>query len=236
MKQALRYVLAVVAGLVVGEVVGVLLGVAIDVIAGADVTGGRWALNGPNVVLAVVKGLVAGYTAGFVAQHRGKLIGAVTAFFPLVALAMLSIGLNRDILGTVADQLDTTPSLWAWIALIPAIVGGHFGTRSKGKGFAAVATGLGAVSMYALYLGSTAFHVYTIIVAYQVSGFGAALVTSATPPIAELYWFIRVWRITGYITNQYDMLFFLLLALLAFGGVMIGIASSLEKRTSAQPP
>ena len=109
MKQILRYALGVVAGIVVSEVVGVLLAVAIDTVVGADVTGGRWAFNVANVVLAVSKGVVAGYTAGFIAQRRGKLIGAVTVFIPLFAVIAVSIALNADLFSTMSDRLDTKP-------------------------------------------------------------------------------------------------------------------------------
>ena len=51
--------------------------------------------------------------------------------------------------------------------------------------------------MIGFYIGSAAFHVYTIIVAYEVAGFGAAFISAGAPAIAELYWAVLIWRTAG---------------------------------------
>ena len=45
MRGFVRFVAAVVAGVVVGELVMVPVAVLIDVVAGAEVTGGRWSVD-----------------------------------------------------------------------------------------------------------------------------------------------------------------------------------------------
>ena len=70
--------------------------------------------------------------------------------------------------------------------------------------------------MIGFYIGSAAFHVYTIIVAYEVAGFGAAFISAGAPPLAELYSAVLIWRTTGYITNQYGMRFLVLTGLMIF--------------------
>ena len=118
---------------------------------------------------------------------------------------------------------------------MPALIGGYFGVKS-GQGRLPVFTaGLAGIAMFGFYLGTSLFHLYTIVVAYEVSGFGAALATSATAPMAELYWFIQSWRIAGYITNFYDMLFLLLIGLLVFGVTMMGVAEQRASRASQSP-
>jgi hypothetical protein len=231
-RQTLRYALAVILGWIVSDVVGILLALVIDILLG-DVTGGRWALNAPNVFLVLCEGLVMGYTAGAIAGRRGKLVGAITAFFPLILLTAISIAMNRDILGHIAEDVDTEPALWVWIALLPAIIGGQIGVKHGSRGVRYAILGISGVTMIGFYIGSAAFHVYTIIVAYEVAGFGAAFISAGTPPIAELYWAIRIWRTAGYITNQYDMLFLLLVGLMLFGIVLVSIATLLEKREAA---
>ena len=104
LKQFVRYAVAIVVGLVTSEALGILLAPGIGALAGQDVTGGRWALNEANVVLTVCKGLPAAFTAGHIARRRGILIGALTAFLPLVAVLLLSLAMNRDILGAIEEQ------------------------------------------------------------------------------------------------------------------------------------
>jgi hypothetical protein len=50
-----------------------------------------------------------------------------------------------------------------------------------------------------------AIHVWTVIIAYDLTGRTAALITCFLPILAEIYWFIRVWRTSGTILNLYCM-------------------------------
>jgi hypothetical protein len=70
-----------------------------------------------------------GYAAGWIATKRGKLIGALAAFFFLLFYIVLSIVVNRDYTAYMEANYDTKPALWIWIALVPAIIGEHLGVK-----------------------------------------------------------------------------------------------------------
>src|SRR5437899_1665063 len=70
--------------------------------------------------------LLVGFFAGFFAKRRGKLVGALAQFVPVIFILAASLMLNRDILGA-QDNYQTRPALWTWIGLIPAIIGGALG-------------------------------------------------------------------------------------------------------------
>jgi hypothetical protein len=236
-KQLTRYLLAIVIGAIVGEIVGLPLAFALDIIFGGDVTGGRWALNTPNVILTLIKGGAIGYSAGYIAQRRGKLMAALAVWMPMIVLMIVAVAMNRDILGNYQASLDTKPALWLWIALVPAMIGGHFAVKHRPKvGLAALAGGLGGAALILFSLGGAAFHVFTIVVAYEESGFLAALITASAPPLSELYWVIKIWHKSGYLTNQYDMLFLLLIGIGIFGLAMLALSAMFEKREQASTP
>lgn len=48
-------------------------------------------------------------------------------------------------------------------------------------------------------------HLFTVLMAYEVSGFIMAAVTLAMPVFAELFWFVRVWIIREEFLNPYTM-------------------------------
>lgn len=48
-----------------------------------------------------------------------------------------------------------------------------------------------------------AMHVWTIVIAYGVSGFGSAILAFIFPVLAELYWGIRVCVMSGTVLNLY---------------------------------
>jgi hypothetical protein len=60
----------------------------------------------------------------------------------------------------------------------------------------------------------------------------AAFISTGAPPNVELYWAVLIWRTAGYITNQYAMLFLLLVGLMIFGIVVVIIATSIRKAGS----
>ena len=41
---------------------------------------------------------------------------------------------KSDIPGRIAENVDTQPALWVWIALLPAIIGGHIGAKTGSRG------------------------------------------------------------------------------------------------------
>jgi hypothetical protein len=236
-KQLTRYVLAIVIGAIVGETVGLPLAFALDIIFRGDITGGRWALNTPNVILTLINGGAIGYTAGYIAQRRGKLMAALAVWMPMIVLIIVEVSMNRDILGNYQASSDTTPALWFWIALVPAMIGGHFAVKHRPKvGLAALAGGLGGAALILFSLGGAAFHVFTIVVAYEESGFFAALITAFAPPLSELYLVIKIWHKSGYLTNQYDMRFLLLTGIGIFGLAMYALSAIANRQARRQRP
>jgi hypothetical protein len=86
-----RYPLAVVTGAITGEAIGLPVAFLLDLAFGANVTGGRWPLTTANVILICVKSVATGYTAGWIAQKRGKLMGALADFFPFFCFLLFLI-------------------------------------------------------------------------------------------------------------------------------------------------
>ena len=46
-------------------------------------------------------------------------------------------------------------------------------------------------------------HLWTIVIAFSASGFGAALLTLIFPVFSELYWGRQIWKVTGTVLNEY---------------------------------
>jgi hypothetical protein len=59
--------------------------------------------------------------------------------------------------------------------------------------------------------GMVAFHIYTVVVAYHVSGLVAATFTAIWPPFTEVYWVIRYRFVAGSTVNSYSVWFLMLL-------------------------
>jgi hypothetical protein len=59
--------------------------------------------------------------------------------------------------------------------------------------------------------GMVAFHIYTVVVAYRVSGLVASIFTAIWPPFTELYWLIRYRFVAGSTVNSYSVWFLVLL-------------------------
>jgi hypothetical protein len=139
MIPLVRYPLAVVAGAIIGEVLSIPVAALLDLMFGANVTGGRWPLTTANVILVCVKGLITGYSAGWIARKYGKIIGGLADLLPLLLVFVTSIVMNRDL--TYYTYTDTRPALWVYIGLLPAVAGGHLGVKYGSKGLSK--TGLG---------------------------------------------------------------------------------------------
>lgn len=232
-KRFIRYILAIAFGAIVGEVINFPLALAIDLMFGGDVTGGRWALSAPNVILTLLKGGAIGFTAGYIAQHRGKLMAALATFLPLELVLAAEIIQNRHILSFYKEQLDTEPVLWLWIAVGPAMIAGHLAVKYGRQSLVALTGGIGGLFIFIFYAGMLSFHFFTIVVAYAASGLFASIVTTVAPPFGELYWFFHIWHENGTIANQYDLMFLMLVLVGALGAAMMGLSIWLEKRRSA---
>ena len=53
----------------------------------------------------------------------------------MILFTVISIAMNRDILGNIAENVDAKPALWVWIALLPAIIGGQIGVKNGSREF-----------------------------------------------------------------------------------------------------
>ncbi|MGE5443743.1 MAG: hypothetical protein ACM3SR_03975 [Ignavibacteriales bacterium] len=76
-------------------------------------------------------------------------------------------------------------------------------------------------SFIALGILGVAIHVWTIIIAYGVSGLGSAILALIFPVLAELYWFFRVCVMTGTALNLYCI------SLLVYLGLWISLVAHL---------
>ena len=58
-------------------------------------------------------------------------------------------------------------------------------------------------------------HVWTIGIAYKSIGLLGALISAFLPFISQIWWFIKIWQITGTLSNPYCI------ALLAYGASLV---------------
>jgi hypothetical protein len=59
--------------------------------------------------------------------------------------------------------------------------------------------------------GMVAFHIYTVFLAYRVSGLVASIFTAIWPPFTEVYWLIRYRFVSGSTVNGYSVWLLVLL-------------------------
>ena len=214
-----RAPLAVVVGFVVGQIVQSPLAILLDLIWQNEVTGGRWPLNLPNVVLICWVGLIGGFSTGWIAGQRGKLLGAFTIFLPLCVLITVMLIKNVDPTEYVERIYDTKPALWIWIALVPGVVGGHFGALDGKRYFHQAARFCGIGFLWLAGIGFSFFHLYTGFIAFEIAGLLAAVITLAFPFVAELYWGWRICNDGGHSLNHYTSLILLLMVFLVIAGI-----------------
>ena len=229
-----RAPLAAIAGLLVGEVTQIVLALVVDLIWQHDVTGGRWPLTFPNVLLTCLTGLITGFTAGWVAGKHGKLLAAVATFLPLVLFTIFILIKNEDPTAYFQRAYDTRPALWVWIALIPSIIGGHFGSRDGKRYFHNTSTFCGVGFLWLGYTGFGLFHLYTAFIAFEMAGFISAVITLGFPLGSELYWFWHIWHETGQLFNRYTSLGLLLVIFFVIAGVA-GVASATTEKWIEEP-
>ena len=225
----LRAPLAVVGGVLIGQIAQIPFAFFLDLMWQHDVTGGRWPLTLPNVLLTCLGGVVTGFTAGWVAGKHGKLLAAVATFLPLLLFIIVSLIKNVDSTAYFQRTYDTKPALWAWIALIPSIVGGHFGSLDGKRYFNHTSTFCGLGFLRLAYTGFGLFHLYTTFIAFEMAGFIAAFITFGFPLVSELYWLWHIWRESGQFLNHYTSLALLLVVFVLIAGVA-GIASAMTKK------
>jgi hypothetical protein len=129
-RQFVRYIAAILIAIVAGQIVQVVGAAFIDIVLGYEVTGGGWSVNLANVIVICVEGAAVGCVAGAIAQKRGMLISAIAIFVPLETLetfVLVELIKNRDISDqiTLPTIYEFEPTLWTWIALIPAMISAH---------------------------------------------------------------------------------------------------------------
>ena len=229
--SVIRAAASVLIGMIVGQIVQLVLALALDTAYGHDVTAGRWSLNSANLILTCLVALTIGYIVGSIAKARGKSLAALTIFLPNILLTTMFVSMNRDPSDYFAKNYDTHPSLWVWVGLLPAIIGGHLGMAHKrATTLKLLAISLG-IAMVVLWLSSAALHFYTVFVAYQDSGVFGAFISLSAPFAAELYWFVKAWRQTGTAMTGYGVSCMAVVML----GLIVGGGFLLSERLSDNP-
>lgn len=84
--------------------------------------------------------------------------------------------------------------------------------RDVGAGIGCLSAGIIHIILGALGL---IIHAWTVIIAYSVKGFIAAVITLALPVFSEIYWGYNIWDKTGVFLNLYNI------ALLTYVGLWI---------------
>jgi hypothetical protein len=205
----------------------------IDIVAGAEVTGGRWPLNLANIVLVCFKGSVIGCVAGTIAKRRGMLVAGVATFLPLEVFVAMEIIRNRDMSEYIAITYETEPALWVWVALPPAMIGGYLAAKGAKDRRAHVVFMVGMIFLVGGNIGSAAFHLYTAVIAYQSSGGISAFLTLAMPMLSEIYWLVSTWRQTDTFLTLYALRLVALLSLYSIGGLLLALSANRLEKSAA---
>lgn len=79
-------------------------------------------------------------------------------------------------------------------------------------------------------IGSLAVHVYTILIAYKLSGFMAAITSFCFPVGSQIYWFIHIWSETGQFINRFSFPVLQLLGIYVLFALSAGAGVWLEKK------
>jgi hypothetical protein len=72
---------------------------------------------------------------------------------------------------------------------------------------------LGGISRLALGGLGVCIHVFTVIIAYKISGLFAAIVSAGLPVLAQIYWVYKIWSTSGVFFNLYTIAIIAYLAL-----------------------
>ncbi len=86
--------------------------------------------------------------------------------------------------------------------------------------------GLGILIYLTLGILGAVIHVFTILVAFSISGILGAVLSLGLPVLAQIYWFIRLWYITGTVWNPYCLAIMAYVGLVAIlvVGVLVWVA------------
>jgi lipopolysaccharide export LptBFGC system permease protein LptF len=127
--RVLRYPVAILIAVTTGVLFSLLFEIAVTMMLRGVVAPSKTLKLILSVVECVASGFYVGFLAGLIAGRRGKLIAAIADFLPLTLLILISLALNRDLLQARASGMSLTD--WTWLALVPAVLGGHLATRTK---------------------------------------------------------------------------------------------------------
>jgi hypothetical protein len=187
-------------------------------------------LNVENVIVVCTQGAGVGIIAGAIGRRRGALVSAIAIFLPLQIFIALEIIRNRDMSDYIASIYDTKPALWMWIALLPAMICGHFSVKmAQSKTLlSTLASTYGTASCACLI----AFHLYTTYTAYELAGSFFTLVTLVTPPSSDVFWLITIWKSTGLFLNIFTLRLLAVIGVIIFGGIFIGMVGLIERVTA----
>jgi hypothetical protein len=72
-------------------------------------------------------------------------------------------------------------------------------------------------------IGAALLHVWTIILAYQFSGFIGAVLSFFLPVISEIWWAVVIWKRVGPL-NLYMLAIVAVVALFVIGGLLVQLA------------
>lgn len=122
----LRYVIAIIVGVLGGQFLTMPIINALGSILGQDVINSTTSLSFVNLSYMLLNGFVTGLFAGLIAGKRGKLVAGIAQFLLLILLIVFELVINRDLSSNFGQY---GPSFWAWVGLVPALIGGHYGVK-----------------------------------------------------------------------------------------------------------
>lgn len=228
MKIAGRCLYAVIVGLVLGQIIALPFGFLIDAIYGYPVTGGGYPITLPNVSYVILQALLTGFIAAYLAKWRGILVAVIADIFPLLALIAIEIYANRIVWNHV------TVVQWTWLGLLPAAIGGYLADRYGRLAISGFFMVLAFATGLVVILGGLVLHFYTVVVAYDLAGTGAAVITFSFPVLSEIYWGLSSWISAHHVITEYDWWLLLYVAISAVCGFCFAIALWIEERTGVE--
>lgn len=95
-----------------------------------------------------------------------------------------------------------------------------------------IGSGIAAIGIF-LSMGTWVFgvmlHLYTILIAFKMSGFMAAFIALSLPVLAQIYWFFVAWNKTGEFINGFSFYIILYVGYLVISFSLMAIGSWLYK-------
>ena len=88
---------------------------------------------------------------------------------------------------------------------------------------------IGALLLAMTWLSGICLHLYTILYAFQISGFIAAAITLVLPLLSQIFWVARAWSETGELVNSYSYYVFVYMGYVVFSMLVIVFGSFLHK-------